>query len=163
VFLATDDHQNRINELTYSPTGATEDQATYVKVPYTFSIVAGPLGATGPDLFLNHDFNSIKTMADSFVTAQTAAGIEPFGLQGYPGLSRVTRENDPNARIAPFVVDFYSPDTFNYNTLQVRDDGEILTVRSIGITATGQNNAREYDSLGNPAREIFSFKVKAKE
>ena len=66
VFLATDDHQNRINELTYSPTGATEDQSTYVKVPYTFSIVAGPLGATGPDLFLYHDFTSIKTMADSF-------------------------------------------------------------------------------------------------
>jgi phosphodiesterase/alkaline phosphatase D-like protein len=163
VFLATDDHQNRINELTYSPTGDTESQSTYVKVPYTFSIVAGPLGATGPDLFLNHNFNSIKTMADSFVTAQTAAGIEPFGLQGYPGLSRVTRENDPNARTAPSVVDFYSPDTFNYNTLQVSDDGEILTVRSIGITATGQNNALEYDPIGNPARDIFSFKVKAKE
>ncbi len=47
VFLTTDDHQNRINELTYSPTGDTENQASYVKVPYTFEIVAGPLGATG--------------------------------------------------------------------------------------------------------------------
>jgi hypothetical protein len=161
VFMATDDHQNRINELTYSPTGDTENQASYVKVPYTISIVAGPLGATGPDLFLNHDFNSIKTMADSFVVAQTAAGIEPFGLQGYPGLSKVTRENDPNASTAPSVVDFYSPDTFNYNTFHVSEDGEILTVRSIGITSTAQNSALEYDPLNNPAREIFSFKVKA--
>ena len=163
VFLATDDHQNRINELTYSATGATEDQSSYVKVPYAFAIVAGPLGATGPDLFFNHDFTSIKTMADSFVTAQTSAGIEPFGLQGYPGLRDIKRENDLNARTSPSAVDFYSPDTFNYNTLQVSDDGETLTIRSIGITANAQNSALEYDPVNNPAREIFSFKVKAKE
>ena len=41
VFMATDDHQNRINELTYSPTGQTEVQASYVKVPFCFSIVCG--------------------------------------------------------------------------------------------------------------------------
>ncbi|MDD5199876.1 MAG: alkaline phosphatase D family protein, partial [Terrimicrobiaceae bacterium] len=70
VFLATDDHQNRVNELTYSPTSQLSTQSSYVKVPYCFEIVAGPLGATGPDLFLNHDFTSIKTMTDSFVTAQ---------------------------------------------------------------------------------------------
>lgn len=163
VFLATDDHQNRINELTYSATGATEDQSSYVKVPYAFAIVAGPVGATGPNLFLNHDFTSIKTMADSFVTAQTSAGIEPFGLQGYPGLRDIKRENDLNARTSPSAVDFYSPDTFNYNTLQVSDDGETLTIRSIGITANAQNSALEYDPVNNPAREIFSFKVKAKE
>src|SRR6266403_2426222 len=50
VFLATDDHQNRINELLYSPSGQTADQSSYVKVPYCFEIVCGPLGATGPDL-----------------------------------------------------------------------------------------------------------------
>src|SRR5262245_40934678 len=33
VFLSTDRHQNRINELYYSPTGQTGDQSTYVKVP----------------------------------------------------------------------------------------------------------------------------------
>src|SRR4029077_368426 len=38
VFLATDDHQNRINELTYSPTGQTGNQSTYVKVPYCLEI-----------------------------------------------------------------------------------------------------------------------------
>ena len=49
VFLATDDHQNRVNELLYSPTGQTEDQSTYVHVPHCLAIVDGPLGATGPD------------------------------------------------------------------------------------------------------------------
>ena len=44
VFLATDDHQNRINELFYSLTGQTGVQASYVKVPYCFEIVCGPLG-----------------------------------------------------------------------------------------------------------------------
>jgi phosphodiesterase/alkaline phosphatase D-like protein len=31
VFLATDDHQNRINELLYSPTGQTDDKSRYVR------------------------------------------------------------------------------------------------------------------------------------
>ncbi len=161
VFLATDDHQNRVNELTYSPTGQTEVQSSYVKVPFCFQIVCGPLGATGPDLFLNHDFNSLKTIADSFFTAQTNAGIEPFGLQGYPGLHNVTREGDANAATAPSTVDFYSPDTFNYNTLDVSADGRTLTVASVGITSTPQNSALEYGANGNTARTIFSFQVDA--
>lgn len=161
VFLATDDHQNRVNELTYSTTGQTEVQSTYAKVPSCFQIVCGPLGATGPDLFLNHDFGSIKTMADSFVAAQTTVGVEPFGLMGYPGLHDVKRENDPLAGTAPTAVDFYSPDTFNYNTLDVSADGKTLTVRSLGINATPQNSASEYGAAGNTVREIFSFKIDA--
>jgi len=31
IFLATDDHQNRINELLYSPAGETGVQASYVR------------------------------------------------------------------------------------------------------------------------------------
>ncbi|NDF00360.1 MAG: hypothetical protein EB034_19145, partial [Verrucomicrobia bacterium] len=161
VFLATDDHQNRINELTYSPTGQTGVQASYVKVPYCFSIVAGPLGATGPDAFLNHDFASVKTMADSFVAAQTAAGVEPFGLQGYPGLRNVFREGDANAGTTPSAVDFYSPDTFNYATLDVSADGKLLTVATLGITATARNSALEYNAATNAVRTILSFQVPA--
>src|SRR5262249_16843101 len=78
VFIATDDHQNRINELTYSPTGQTEDQSSYVKVPSVFSIVAGPLGATGPDLITNHTFAMAQQYANSVVAAQQAAGVEPI-------------------------------------------------------------------------------------
>ena len=157
VFLSTDDHQNRVNELTYSPTGETEKQSSYVKVPYTFEIVAGPLGATGPDLITNHTFAMAKQLADSIVAAQTAAGIEPLGLQGYPGLKNVRRENDAAAAASPSAVDFYSPDTFNYNTLDVSAAGR-LTVASLGITATPQNSALEYGPA-NPVRPIFSFQV----
>src|SRR5512132_2678804 len=94
VFISTDDHQNRINELTYSPTGNTENQFGYVKVPNVFSIVAGPLGATGPDLITNHTFAMAQQYADSIVAAQQAAGVEPFGLIGYPGVQNLVRDGD---------------------------------------------------------------------
>src|SRR5439155_1297308 len=114
VFLSTDDHQNRINELTYSPTGLTEDQSSYVRVPHCLEIVDGPLGATGPELVTNHTFANNKLIADSIAAAQTAAGIDPLGLDpSYPGLHNVTRENDPMADSVRQPVDFYSPDTFN--------------------------------------------------
>jgi hypothetical protein len=158
VFMSTDDHQNRVNELTYSPTGDTENQASYVKVPYTFEIVAGPLGATGPDLITNHTFAMAQQLANSLATAQAAAGIEPLGLQGYPGLKNVRRENDAAASTNPTAVDFYSPDTFNYNTLDVSTSGT-LTVTSYGITATAQNSAQEYNAATNPVRPIFSFQI----
>jgi phosphodiesterase/alkaline phosphatase D-like protein len=158
VFLATDDHQNRINELTYTPTGQTEVQSSYVKVPTCFSIVCGPLGATGPDLFLNHDFTSLKGAADLIANAQSGAGLEPIGLQGYPGLRDVVRENDPNAGTSPSAVDFYCPDTFNYNILDVSADGTTLTVNSYGMNSTAQNAATEYAD-GPQARSVFSFKI----
>ena len=158
VFLATDDHQNRINELTYSPSGNTENQASYVKVPTCFSIVCGPLGATGPDLFLNHDFNSIKGAADLLANAQSAAGLEPIGLQGYPGLRDLVRDGDPAAGSSPTAADFYSPDTFNYNIMDVSPDGLTLSVTSFGMSSTPQNSAKEYNS-GPQAYAIFSFKV----
>jgi phosphodiesterase/alkaline phosphatase D-like protein len=106
VFIATDDHQNRINELAYSPTD-TENQSSYVKVPYTFSIVAGPLGATGPEQITNHTFVMAQQYANSIVAAQQAAGIEPLGLIGYPGQHDLVREGDPTAGTAAQPVDFF--------------------------------------------------------
>lgn len=161
VFMATDDHQNRINELTYSPVGQTEDQSTYVKVPYCFSIVCGPLGATGPETITDHSFSNIKAIADSLANAQDNVGVEPLGLTGYPGLHNVVREGDTSAGNNPKAVDFYSPDTFNYTVLLVSADGQMLTVSSRGINSTAQNSASEYNSATNPAREIFSFQVDA--
>jgi phosphodiesterase/alkaline phosphatase D-like protein len=161
VFLATDDHQNRINELLYSPTGQTGDQTTYVKVPYCFEIVCGPLGATGPDLISNHSFSLVTKLADSIANAQTAANIEPIGLAGYPGLKDVKRFGDPHANSLRQPADFYSPDTFNYNVLDVNGDGKELTVTSYGINSTVQNGFVEYDPVNNPERELFSFKVKS--
>jgi alkaline phosphatase D len=158
--LRTDDHQNRINELSYSPTGETNVQSSYVKVPYCFQIVCGPLGATGPDLISNHTFALAKKLADSLANAEVAAGVEPIGLTGYPGLSNVYRLGDPWADALRQPVDFYSPDTFNYNVLDVSADGKTLTVTSYGINSTVQNAFLEYDPLNNPERVLFSFQIR---
>jgi len=161
VFLATDDHQNRVNELTYSPTGDTANQSTYVKVPYCFEVVCGPLGATGPDFIQNHTFALAKKLADSLANAQAAANLEPIGLVGYPGLHHLVREGDPLAAVTPQPVDFYSPDTFNYNKFDVTPDGKTLTITSYGINSTVQNSFQEYDAAHNPERPIFSFQIDA--
>jgi hypothetical protein len=159
VFIATDDHQNRINELAYSPSD-TENQATYVKVPYAFSIVAGPLGATGPDLITNHTFAMAQQYANSIAAAQEAAGIESHGLIGFPGLHDLYREGDPTAATHPQPVDFYSPDTFNFVVLDISKNGKTLTVTSIGMNSTAQNAGIEYVN-GPKARTILSFQVDA--
>jgi phosphodiesterase/alkaline phosphatase D-like protein len=159
VFLATDDHQNRINELLYSPTGQTGVQSSYVKVPYCFEIVCGPLGATGPDLISNHSFSLVKKLSDSIANAEAAANIEPIGLAGYPGLHQVRRVGDPQADTLRQPADFYSPDTFNYNVLDVSVDGKLLTVTSYGINSTVQNGFAEYDPVNNPEQALFSFKI----
>ena len=162
VFLATDDHQNRVNELTYSPNGATEDQSSYIPLPHCFSIVDGPLGATGPDLVTNHTFANNKLIVDSITHAQIAAGVDAIGLaSNYPGLHNVVRENDPQADDLRQPVDFYSPDTFNFNTLDISADGTTLTVSAIGINSYPVNSRPEYDAVNNPARQIFSFQVDA--
>jgi acid phosphatase len=162
VFLATDDHQNRVNEILYSPTGQTGVQSSYVKVPYCFEIVCGPLGATGPDLITNHTFSMAQQLAQSIANAQTAAGVDPVGLSPtYPGLHNVTRLGDPNADTNRAPVDFYSPDTFNYNTLDVSADGKTLTVKSYGINSTAQNSFLEYDAENNPEQVLFSFQIDA--
>ncbi|NDB78120.1 MAG: hypothetical protein EB141_21170, partial [Verrucomicrobia bacterium] len=106
-------------------------------------------------------FASIKTMADSFIAAQQTAGVEPFGLMGYPGLTNVVREGDANAGTTPSAVDFYSPDTFNYATLDVSADGKTLTVSTYGINAVAQNSALEYNAATNAVRQILSFQVPA--
>src|SRR5262249_34444768 len=156
-FLATDDHQNRVNEVTYSTTDNTSDQSSYTNVPYCFSVVCGPLGATGPDLISNHTFALAKKLADSIANAQASANLEPIGLSGYPGLQNVTRDGDPQADILRQPVDFYSPDTFNYNVFDLTPDGTMLTVTSFGINSTVQNGFLEYDAVNNPEKQLFSF------
>lgn len=158
VFLSTDDHQNRINELYYSPSGQTGVQSSYVKVPYTFSIVCGPLGATGPETITDHSFANIKAIADSLAAAQVGAAIDPIGLQNYPGLHDLVRDGDPTAGTNTQPVDFYSPDTFNFTVLDVSANGKTLTVSSVGMNATAQNAGIEYAN-GPQAHAIFSFQI----
>ncbi len=174
VFLATDDHQNRINEVLYATNGITgpgspgagtqaQIQAGYAKVPSCISVVCGPLGATGPDGILNHSFTNIQAIANDLAAKQAAAGIEPIGLMGYSGLHDVMRDTNGVlvAETAPQAVDFYSPDTFNYNILDVSADGRTLTVTSKGINSTAQNAAAEYGAGGNTVRTLFSFQLDA--
>lgn len=169
VFMATDDHQNRVNELLYAPSGRTGPGSPgylgqaqeYVKVPYCFSIVCGPLGATGPDQITTHTFALAKKLADSISNAEVNANVEPLGLAGYPGLHNITRLGDPNADSAREAVDFYSPDTFNYNLLDVSPDGQTLSVTSYGINSTIPNGFVEYDSANNPEQVLFSFQIDA--
>ena len=45
VFITTDDHQNRINEVTYL--ADPQNPKSWQIVPHAFTIVAGPIGAGG--------------------------------------------------------------------------------------------------------------------
>lgn len=166
VFLTTDDHQNRINEILYSPTGQTNVQSSYVKVPYCFEVVDGPFGATGPETITNHSFSNIKAIADDLANKQSAAGVEPIGLAGYPGLHDVKRDQDGTLvnEATPQFADFYSPDTFNYNVLDVSADGKTLSVKSVGVNSYAQNNRVEAgtgNQATNAPHTIFSFQVDA--
>src|SRR5262249_13854327 len=115
-------------------------------------------GATGPETITDHSVANIKAIADSLANAQTAAGIDPVGLNSYPGLHNLFRDGDPTAGTSPQAFDFYSPDTFNFTVLDVSPSGKTLTVKSVGMNSTAQNAALEYAN-GPQARTIFSFDV----
>src|SRR5262249_41859296 len=113
------------------------------------------------DLVTNHTFANNKLIADSIANAQTNAGIDPVGLApNFPGLHNVVRENDPQADSLRQPVDFYSPDTFNFNTLDIAADGT-LKVTAIGLNSYPVDSRPEYDPTNNPARQIFSFQIDA--
>jgi uncharacterized protein YjiK/phosphodiesterase/alkaline phosphatase D-like protein len=159
VFLATDDHQNRVNELTYLD---NINDPTSVKVlPNALTIVDGPIGATGPDAITDHSFANVKSLADKLAATQTAAGVNPVGLDpNFAGLKNVVREGDPNANTLRQPIDFYSPDTFNYTTFDISPDGKTLNVNVQGINSTATNSFQE-PSAANPVRSILSFSLDA--
>jgi phosphodiesterase/alkaline phosphatase D-like protein len=159
VFLTTDDHQVRINELGYF--AVPGDQSSYTRIPGCFQLLVGPLGAGGPDGITDHSFANIKSIADSFASQQVALGIDPIGLDPlFPGLAKGYREGDPYADLLRQPVDFYSPDTFNYASLSVSPDGGTLTVGVYGINSFAANTFPEPDQVG-PERLILSFDINA--
>lgn len=159
VFLSTDDHQNRINELTYLSDPNNPNSLTVL--PNTFTIVAGPIGAGGPDAITDHSFSNIKSLADTLATNEQSQGINPIGLAAnYPGLQNVFREGDPNADTSRQPVDFYSPDTFNYVTLDISADGSQLSVNTYGINSYAANTFPEPSQTGSP-RRILGFQINA--
>jgi phosphodiesterase/alkaline phosphatase D-like protein len=134
VFLTTDDHHVRVTQLQYQI-----DQNSKAMVPGAFQLVAGPIGAGGPDGFTDHSFTAVQKAANDRNAGQLALGEPQLGLPAdFPGLRNVFRQGDPNAASSPSPVDFYSPDTFNYTVLNVAADGR-LTVETWGIPSYQQN------------------------
>jgi phosphodiesterase/alkaline phosphatase D-like protein len=162
VFLSTDDHQTRINELDYSPTAQTGVQSSYVRMPgNVFEIVDGPIGSGGPETVTDHSFANIQSIADALTSDQKAAGIDPTGLDpNTAGLHNVTRFGDPNADSLRQPVDFYSPDTENYASLDISADGKTLTVSDLGINSYPANSFEEASQTGAPYT-IMSFQLDA--
>ena len=135
VFLSTDDHLTRETALTYQTTFG--DAATTRIVPGAFLVVTGPIGAGGPDAVTDHSFANLTALAASTNAGLDAASAPRIGLSGFSGLSNVHRQGD--AAATPSSIDFYSPDTFNYTTLDVSADGASLTVDTYGIPSYQQN------------------------
>jgi phosphodiesterase/alkaline phosphatase D-like protein len=162
VFLTTDDHQLRINELGYFTqfdANGTPVQSSYTRVPGVFEILDGPIGATGPDLITDHSFANIQTLAENLAAQQVARGLDPIGLDPeFPGLTNVSREGDPAAGSAPKPFDFYSPDTFNYAVLDVAGDGSALTVTVKGIDSYATNTFPQPGAT-NAVRQILRFQI----
>jgi len=166
VFFSTDDHVLRVNEVGYFTQFITNSlgyaapvQASYVRVPGVMSVVAGPIGATGPDTVTNHDPAFIKTLADALAASETANGVDPIGLDAaFPGLRNVWREGDPIAGTNPTGFDFYSPDTFNYATLNLSADGSTLSLGVKGINSYAVNTFPQ-PGASNSVRDILNFQV----
>jgi phosphodiesterase/alkaline phosphatase D-like protein len=159
VFLTTDDHHNRVLELNYL--AEPGDAKSRTPVPGAFTVVAGPLGAGGPDRFTEHDWASVKSVADKLAADERAAGIEPLGLRpDFPGLKQVYREGDPDADTTRQPVDFYSADTLNYVTLEISADGKSLSVDTWGIDSYRPNSFLEANEVAAP-RRILGFRINA--
>jgi len=160
VFIASDDHTVRLNELTYmpDPTKDPTNPANYKALDGVIHIVDGPFGATGPDTVTDHSFANVKALADALALKQRNAGLNPVGLDpSYRGLFNVYREGDPTAASAPKPFDFFSPDTFTYVSLDVAADG-VLNVAMKGINSYAQNSFPEPAAAGQ-SRTILSFSV----
>ena len=179
VFITTDDHLFRVNELFYSNPGATGPRHQDRLLPNAFSIVAGPMGAAGPDLMESHAFDggsdcpaiaglpfglgmtslSERHLANCIADRQRRRGIHPIGLPPeFPGLRKVWREGRPEGA-PPEPVDFFSRDTFNWCVLEVDAASAVLRVELLGLRAYPASTFPEADPAANPVHPILSFEV----
>src|SRR5262249_13942418 len=81
VFFSTDDHLLRVNEVGYFTQFTTNSlgyqapvQSSYVRVPGAFSIIAGPIGATGPDTITDHSIANLQSLANTLISNQNSHG-----------------------------------------------------------------------------------------
>ena len=156
VFLTTDDHESRVSQLAYETTPG--DASTYTQVSGAFQIVAGPIGAgnacsgafgvstpppadcAGTTLaqINNLMLASGKTTLPGLQAGTPSDGglngapIQGASFSGIEGLYNVYRQLDPTAGSNPQPLDFYSPNTFNFTTLEFKEDGT-LEVKVLGI------------------------------
>jgi alkaline phosphatase D len=154
VFLTTDDHQTRVTQLQYLRNPG--DPNSKALLTDGFQVVTGPIGAGGPDRFVDHSFAAVQIAANRANERQVSQGQPPLGLPAsFPGLHGVFRQGDPDAAATPSPVDFYSPDTFNYTVLTVAADGN-LTVETWGIPSYPENTFPQ--SAAAPSL-ILSFQI----
>jgi len=154
VFLTTDDHMIRVTQLQYQADPNSSDNK--VLVPGAFQLLAGPIGAGGPDGLTDHSFATIQRVAAQRNAVQIALKEPGLGLPAnFPGLRNVFRQGDPNAAASPSPVDFSSPDTFNYTIVEVAEDGT-LTVTNWGIPSYRQNTFPQ-DAI--EATPILGFQI----
>lgn len=159
IFLSTDDHFARVNELGYFDD--ITNQSTYHRLNNVYSVVAGPIGAGGPDAVTNHSFGNISALANQLTTLQVAAGVDPLGIDPLnPYISNVRREGDALANTNRSPVDFYSPDTFNYALLSISADGQTLDISINGINSYAANTFPEPGATSE-VREIFGLSITA--
>ena len=160
VFLATDDHLLRINELTYLDN--INDPTSVRVLPNALSIVDGPLGSGGPDTITDHSPANIKAISDALAAKQISNGVNPIGLDpNFPGLKNLVRDGDPTANTSRQPFDFYSPDTFNYAVFDVSADGKTLKIDVQGINSYAADTNPEPSTTVNPVRSIVSFSLDA--
>jgi len=166
VFLSTDDHLTRINQLWYSDAGV-------MKLSGAFTIVTGPLGATGPDTVTNHSFANLANISTAVTTRLTQEnlalnggqagnqlGLKDFGAR----VNNIKRDRDgvlldgsvaTGGRFDP--VNFLSPDTFAYTNLDVDVDGTL----KVSVWGIDSYTANSFPQTSPSARVIMSFDVTA--
>jgi hypothetical protein len=154
VFLTTDDHMARVTQLQYLTD--PDNPNSRALVPGAFQLLAGPIGAGGPDGFTDHSFATIQMATAQRNAVQIALKEPALGLPAnFPGLRNVFRQGDPNAAASPSPVDFSSPDTFNYAIVEVAEDAT-LTVTTWGIPSYRQNTFPQ-DAI--EATPILGFQI----
>lgn len=137
AFLTTDDHMFRVTKMRYQPDRVGQP-ARWDELPGVFQILSGPLGAGRPDQYKNLDLDQLNDLASGHNEDLALLGQASLGLVGYPGLFDVYRALDPTASSAPSSVDFFSPDTFGYVTLDFDVSGT-LRVEYWGVPSYDAN------------------------
>jgi len=156
VFLTTDDHLVRMTALNYFTDLNDPSTARLVPGAGAFQIVAGPIGAGGPDAITDHSFANIQSLFNTTNSGLQAFDAPTIGLCGFTGLSNVHRQGDSDPACSG--VEFFSPDTFNYSILDVSADGSSLTVDVWGIPSYQQNT---FPQDGPVISDILGFTIQA--